>query len=176
MHRSFETSKPNPPRDTSLSITSNFPKLPKQFSQWGTSCSFISAFGGFSYSNHYRVLKCLCTDVYFFPVDLKLFSTNSLFYVGVDVYVCLCAYVQRPEVKLSCSLHMPFTHVFWKKSLRVNSCLSPLKRRKRIWVIISTLCHHPQEITSPDGLLRVTSDKRLSRYPLLLLEISYLSL
>lgn len=54
----------------------------------------------------------------FFPLDLKLFCTNSLFYVGVDVYVCLCTYVQRPEVKLSCSLHMPFTMFFERRSLR----------------------------------------------------------
>lgn len=107
---------PTHPSDTSLSITSNFLKLPKQLSQWGTSCSIISAFGGFSYSNHY---KCLCTDVYFSPLDLKLFSTYSpLFHVGIDIYVCLCTYVQRPEVKLSCSLHIPFTMFFERRSLR----------------------------------------------------------
>lgn len=110
---------PTHPSDTSLSITSNFLKLPKQFSQWGTSCSIISAFGSFSYSSHYRILKCLCTDVYFFPLDLKLFSTYSpLFHVGIDIYVCLCPYVQRPEVKLSCSLHIPFTMFFERRSLR----------------------------------------------------------
>lgn len=95
-----------------------------------------------------------------------------------NVYVCLCTYVQRPDVNLSCSLPHTLQHVFWEDlSDLVKSSFSDSKRRINVWITISALCHHPKEITSPYGLLRVSSDKkRLGRYPFLLLEISYLRL